>query len=104
MISAISLILIFYIFPFWIPRRPSYGVYISQFIVFARVCSQVDDFNARNIQSRFGFEGWIWVLISSVPGLCILLKYTFDIVCITVSSMLSGLKTKSLELNILGTT
>ena len=22
--------------------------------------------------SRFGFEGWIWVLIASVPGLCIL--------------------------------
>ena len=23
--------------------------------------------------SRFGFEGWIWVLIASVHGLCILL-------------------------------
>ena len=22
--------------------------------------------------SRFGFEGWIWVLIASVPDLCIL--------------------------------
>ena len=22
--------------------------------------------------SRFGFEGWIWVLIASVPGICIL--------------------------------
>ena len=22
--------------------------------------------------SRFGFEGWVWVLIASVPGLCIL--------------------------------
>ena len=22
--------------------------------------------------SRFGFDGWIWVLIASVPGLCIL--------------------------------
>ena len=70
------------------------------------MCSHVDDFNARNIQFRFGFEGWIWIwiLISSVPGLCILLKYTIDIVCITVSSMLSGLKTRSLELNTLGTT
>ena len=26
---------------------------------------------------RFGFEGWIWVLIASVPGLCIL--FTFRI-------------------------
>ena len=25
--------------------------------------------------SRFGFEGWIWVLISSVPCLCILFTF-----------------------------
>ena len=31
-----------------VPRRPSYGVYISQLIRFARVCSHVDDLNARN--------------------------------------------------------
>ena len=31
-----------------VPRRPSYGVYIFQLIRFARVCSHVDDFNARN--------------------------------------------------------
>ena len=30
-----------------VPRRPSYGVYISHLIRFARVCSHVDDFNAR---------------------------------------------------------
>ena len=30
------------------PRSPSYGVYISQLIRFARVCSNVDDFNNRN--------------------------------------------------------
>ena len=38
-------------FPFLggdVPRRPSYGVYISQFIRFARVCSHVDDFNTHN--------------------------------------------------------
>ena len=29
-------------------RRPSYGVYISQPIRFARVCSHVDDFNTHN--------------------------------------------------------
>ena len=29
-------------------HRPSYGVYISQLIRFARVCSHVDDFNTRN--------------------------------------------------------
>ena len=31
-----------------VPRHPSYGVYISQLIRFARVCSHVDDLNTRN--------------------------------------------------------
>ena len=38
-------------FPFLdcdVPYRPSYEVYISQLIRFARVCSHVDDFNIRN--------------------------------------------------------
>ena len=38
-------------FPFLegdVPRRAFYGVYISRLIRFARVCSQVEDFNARN--------------------------------------------------------
>ena len=32
-----------------VPRFPSYGVYISQLIRFARVCSNVDDFINRNL-------------------------------------------------------
>ena len=38
-------------FPFLdgdVPRRASYGVYISQLIRFARVCNHVADFNTRN--------------------------------------------------------
>ena len=38
-------------FPFLdgdVPCRPSYGVYISQLIRFARVCSHVEDLNSRN--------------------------------------------------------
>ena len=31
-----------------VPCSPIYGVYISQIIRFARVCSPVDDFNNRN--------------------------------------------------------
>ena len=31
-----------------ISRRPSYGVYISQLIIFAIVCSHIEDFNDRN--------------------------------------------------------
>ena len=39
-------------FPFLdvdVPRSLSYGVYISQLIRFARGCSNVDDFNNRNL-------------------------------------------------------
>ena len=39
-------------FPFLygdVPRSPSYGVYISQLIRFTGVCSNVDDFNNRNL-------------------------------------------------------
>ena len=39
-------------FPFLdgdVPRSPSYGVYISQLIRFARVCSNVNDFNNRTL-------------------------------------------------------
>ena len=32
-----------------VPRRPSYGVYISQLITFDRLCIHVEDFNAHNI-------------------------------------------------------
>ena len=32
-----------------VPPFPSYGVYISQLIGFARVCSNVNDFNNRNL-------------------------------------------------------
>ena len=32
-----------------VPHSPSYGVYISQLIHFARVCSSVDDFTHRNL-------------------------------------------------------
>ena len=43
-------------FPFLdgdVPRRASYGVYISQLIRFARVCNHVTDFNARNKRQNF---------------------------------------------------
>ena len=39
-------------FPFLdgdVPRSPSFRVYISQLIRFARMCSYVDDFNNRNL-------------------------------------------------------
>ena len=50
-------------FPFLdvdVPRRSSYGVYISQLIRFARVCSHVDDFNTRNkgLTAKFLKQGY----------------------------------------------
>ena len=52
MINVMILILKMENFPFLdgdVPRSPSNGVYISQLIRFARVCSNVDDFNNRNL-------------------------------------------------------
>ena len=51
MINVMTLILICLIFPFLdvdVPRRLSYGVYISQLIRTVLVCSHVDDFNTQN--------------------------------------------------------
>ena len=43
-----------------VPRRPSYGVYISHLIRFARVCSHVGDFNIRNkcLTAKFLKQGY----------------------------------------------
>ena len=45
-----------------VPRSPSYGVYISQFFRFARVCSNVDDFNNRNLflTAKLSKQGYIY--------------------------------------------
>ena len=44
------------------PRCPAYGVYISQLIIFARVCSHVEDFNACNKTSQTGLiQPWLSV-------------------------------------------
>ena len=43
-----------------VPRPPSFGVYISQLIGAARVCSYAADFNTRNtvLTSRFLKQGY----------------------------------------------
>ena len=56
-------------FPFldgYVPRRASFGVYISQLITFARVCNRVADFNARNKCSTAKLlhsAGYIFLLV-----------------------------------------
>ena len=32
-----------------VPKSPSYGIYISQLVRYARACSKLDDFNERNL-------------------------------------------------------
>ena len=34
----------------WCPRLPSYGVYISQLVRFARCCTSVSDFHSKTLQ------------------------------------------------------
>ena len=63
MINVMTLILILIFFSFLdgvVPRRASYGVYISQLIRFARVCSHVEDLNARNncLTAKFLKQGY----------------------------------------------
>ena len=41
-----------------VPRSPSYGVYISQLIRFARVCSNVDGFNNRHLFLQLLKQGY----------------------------------------------
>ena len=53
-------------------RFPFYGVYISQFIRFARVCSHVDDFNNRN-KFLYCYFCVIYVLCFSCFCVCLLL-------------------------------
>ena len=33
-----------------VPRLPSYGIYISQLVIFARCCTSVFDFHSKNLQ------------------------------------------------------
>ena len=47
MINVMTLIVNFPFLDGDVPRRPSYGLYISQLIKFALVCCHVDDFITR---------------------------------------------------------
>ena len=56
-------------FPFLdgdVPRRTSYGVYISQLIRFARASSNVNDFNYRNTAQLPNFLGRAIVILNFV--------------------------------------
>ena len=59
-----------------VPFRPSYRVYISQLIRFARVCSHVEDLNARN-------EGFTGKLLKQVFGIISLKRLYFQVLSLT---------------------
>ena len=48
-----------------VPRLPSYGVYISQLVQFARCCTSVIDFHSKNhlITSKQLTQGTIWKVL-----------------------------------------
>ena len=48
----------------WVAEWPPFGKeLLTRFLYF-------------DVITRFGFEGWIWVLIASFPRLCILFTFT----------------------------
>ena len=72
-------------FPFLdgdVPRSPSYGVYISQLIRFARVCSNVDDFNNRNLflTAKLSKQGYRYPKIrNSTTDTELIVKYNIGV-------------------------
>ena len=73
-------------FPFLdgdVPRRPSYGVYISQLITFARVCSHVNDFNTRNkcLTAKLLKQGYRYHKLRKAFSEFYLRHYDFKIQC-----------------------
>ena len=45
-----------------VPRLPSYGIYVSQLVRFARCCTSVSDFHSKNLQitSKLLTQGYIY--------------------------------------------
>ena len=72
-----------------VPRSPSYGVYISQLIRFARVCSNFDDFNNRHLflTARLLKQGYRYHTIRKAlskfyirhPELLVIVKYNIGL-------------------------
>ena len=52
----------------WVAEWPPFGKLLLTRLTICFLCIFL-------VISRFGFEGWIWVLIAEVPDLCI--RFTF---------------------------
>ena len=53
-----------------VPRLPSYGIYISQLVRFARCCTNVSDFNSKNLQltSKLLTQGYRYLKLRKIFG------------------------------------
>ena len=58
----------------WVAEWPSFG---KELLTRSTICSLCILTICNLVISRFGFKDWIWVLIASVPGLCIFLLFFF---------------------------
>ena len=58
----------------WVDEWPPFG---KELLTRLTICSLCILTILILVISRFGFEGWIWILITSVFGLCILFTFTF---------------------------
>ena len=56
----------------WVAEWPPYWKELPTRLTICSLC------NLPICNFSFGFEGWIWVLIASVPGLCILFTHKLD--------------------------
>ena len=65
-----------------VPRSPSYGVYISQRIRFARVCSNVNDFNNRNTFWLLSYKNKVIDTINFVKLFFLILLPTLRVDCL----------------------
>ena len=52
----------------WVAEWPAFG---RELLIRLTICSLCISTICYFSYFPFGFEGWIWVLIASVPGLCI---------------------------------
>ena len=59
----------------WVTEWPPFGEKLLSRLTICSLCVLTIILGVILVISRFGFEGWVWVMIASVPDLCI--PFTF---------------------------
>ena len=62
----------YYFSSVWVAEWPPFGTELLTRLTICYLCILTIFY------LRFGFDGWIWVLIVSVPDLCILFTFIFN--------------------------